>query len=72
MVCGPLEVLCYDVLCREREFLTARLHACYVSILTYSTECTVCVQDTNKVVVVTSVPVELEVDAVVEETEVNT
>ena len=49
-----------------------RLHRCHVGILSVLSTYTGCIDTTDKVVVVTSVPVKHKVQAVVEETEVNT
>ena len=49
-----------------------RLHGCYVCIVEDRTLYTSCTLRTDEVVVVTSIPVEREVDSVVEETEVDT
>ena len=69
---APFEVLGHDVACRDGELLTVRLHTGHVGILGDGTAYTVGAQRADQVVVVTGVPVEREVDAVVEETEVNT
>ena len=68
----PVEILGLDVACGEGCLKTTRFHRCHVSILRNHTTDTLRLDDTNQVVVVTPVGIEGQVDAVVEETEVNT
>ena len=68
---APLEVLGHDVARGEGELLTVRLHRGHVGILHDGAAHTRGALRANQVVVVTRIPVELEVDAVVQEAQVH-
>ena len=69
---APLEVLRNDVFGRNAQLLTMRAHRSHVGIVTKRTGSTIEHTRANQVIVVTLIPVELHIDAVVQETQVDT
>ena len=69
-VCAPCKIFVHDVLAGYRKLFSIRLHGSHIGIFYNGTLSSIGDARANQVVVVTTIPIESNVDTIVEEAQV--